>query len=221
MALTPRNAPRVFFEIESAKGFEQVYQSDGRPLTDAGIETVVFYQPKPNYLFRAFPAGREHQWSIDWELTADVPQGRYRIRVEGQNWDGTQVQPYTVLSQAFDIIPSTNIAVQNLAIDELGGNSYTISCNGYWPPNPEGYRVRHLETDPNAPSLISGGQALATVTLAGDGIETVTLLPVSEGYFEGTFTPPGTPLNVRIEAGDLEDGFENINGAIAGPVNFP
>jgi len=141
--------------------------------------------------------------------------------VEGETWNGSKVTPYTVFSDLFEIVGSSDIIVQELMVTALGANQYNIECNGYWPPNPEGYRVRHFEFSPNDPSPVAGGSALATINMVAGGTETVVLSPTSEGHFEGVYSPVGVPETVTIESGDLQDAYDNTNGGAAGPVAFP
>ena len=205
--------PRVIFEVDGVNGFEAVVMPDGRTLTDAGIETVVRYQPEPPYWIKSFPTERLHKWSIDWELTADVPEGLYRIRVEGETWNGSNVVPFTVTSTAFNIVPSDDLIGQDLNITDMGKGSYRIECDGYWPPNPTGYRVRHFSTHPDNPAPLPEGSVIAKVTLQGGGTEDVELALSYEGHFEAVFTPSGIPESVTIETGGLTDAFQNFNGS--------
>ncbi len=215
--------PRVYVERRQGRDFTQVMKSDGRPLTDAGIEIEVHYEARPNFLLRRFPSERKHYWSILWELDAQIDPGIYRIRVEGNTWDGQEITAYEVVSNSFEILPSTDLIVENLNVTDQGEGEYLLECDAYWPPNPDGYRMRHPDygSDSNAP--VPGGAATATIVVDGGSEESLELTMSDEGHFEAVFTKTqgGLAHHMEIRAGDLADSFGNTNAVAAGPVDFP
>ncbi len=215
--------PRVYIERQDGRAFSPVIKSDGRPLTDSGIEIEVHYEARPNFLIELFPSEREHRWSINWELDAKITAGTYRIRIEGNTWDGEQVVGYEIFSDSFEIAPSTDLIALNAHVADLGADQYRIECDGFWPPNPEGYRLRHLNygSDQNAP--IPGGVVTATVIVDGGAEETLALAMTEEGHFEQVFTmtQTGLPHHMEIRVGDLVDIYGNTNVSASEPVDFP
>jgi hypothetical protein len=145
------------------------------------------------------------------------------VRVEGANWDGSDVVPYTVVSGTFAVLVSSDITIQNLAVESLDGDLYQIECDGYWPPNPTGVRIRRPDTGPNDYAPVIGGSAAVRILVDGGTEETATLTADEDGHFTGffTMTQSGLPHAAAIDIGDLTDSHGNGNGAAVGPVSFP
>ncbi|MBZ0271224.1 hypothetical protein K8I61_04260 [bacterium] len=210
---TGADRPRVTFEAQAGGEFEPVRLANGRIMADGDMTTILRYEASPDYDTRRFPARRLHRYTIAWELTADVSPGRYRVRVEGQTWEASAIVPYTVVSDAFDVVESDAVRVANLSVAPIGGDLYAIECDALWPPNPTGYRLRHPDFGSAEWSTVTGGQALATVLEETGAGESVPLTYVSDGRFHGVWhrAAPGARTAV-IRAGDLTDAFGNANG---------
>lgn len=216
------DSPRVKFEKWDGDSFEPVLRSNGAAMTDGGMDTVLTAAPTPDYTTRRFPSRRLHRYAIAWELTADTPLGRYRLRVDGQSWDGAAVQPYEVVSESFEIFESDAVRVTDLSVEDLGDGDYHVSCAADWPPNPGGYRLRHPDYGSSEWAPIPGGRATATIELDGGGEEPFDLAFVDEGRFEGIWHggPDASPIAVKVQAGSVADLYGNV-GAVDLVVPIP
>ncbi|MCL4234205.1 MAG: hypothetical protein KJ042_06770, partial [Deltaproteobacteria bacterium] len=214
-------SPHVALERETARGFEPMLRADGRALTDASFETVLEDAPDPDYDARRFPSPRTHRMTIRWELTADAPLGRFRWSVTGTNWNGQAMEPYAVASDAFEILHAESLRAE-ISVTHLGGDDYRIACDGWWPPNPEGYRLRHLDFHANEWSPVAPGSATATIAVDGGTTETIALAPTADGHFDATFTMTqhGHAHTARVLAGDLADAYGNTNGEDSNAAEF-
>ncbi|MCZ7584907.1 MAG: hypothetical protein M5R36_17100 [Deltaproteobacteria bacterium] len=213
---------RVAVEMFDGDGYEPARNEEGRPLTDADLETFLDYVPDPDYGTSRFPHARSHRYTFSWETTARVLTGTYRLHIMGTNWNGSAAEPYELYSDSFTIEPSDDVIVADLTVDDLGGGSYRISFQGLLPPNEAGYRVRDPNTPIGDPSPVDGGTASATVNVDGGTPEPVTLTYVGAGVFEANFTKTQAGAHsVSVAAGGLADRFGNTNGEGAGPVAFP
>ncbi|MCZ7582927.1 MAG: hypothetical protein M5R36_06095 [Deltaproteobacteria bacterium] len=121
------------------------------------------------------------------------------------------------------MVPSGDLTIENLAVEPVGGDVVRISCDAYWPPNPNGFRLRRADVGPDDPAPVTGGSATARIQVGGGAPEEATLTGDQNGHFEGLFTMTriGLPHQAEIEAGALFDEYGNANGATVGPVNFP
>lgn len=215
--------PQVAFERESGGEFAPVLLPGDRPLTDQCLEVRLDYEAVPGYDELPFPASRTHRYTIRWELTADTPPGRYRLRVQGHTWTGAETVEYETLSATFEVQESDQVQARDLTVVALGGEEFEIRCDAFWPPNPDGYRLRHPDYGSAEWSAVTGGQAVATIEVEGGHTETVDLTADALGRFTGTWrrTQTGLPHTVIVYAGDLSDGFGNSNEADTEPVSVP
>ena len=98
--------PHVVLEREAPVGFAPVQRPGGWIYDDAGFEMLVRYGGQCNDR-----ACVDHRWRVRWQERRDFPVGRYRLRVEGRARRGGELVSYQVRSQAFELRPSTRLAV--------------------------------------------------------------------------------------------------------------
>jgi len=99
--------PAMTLEREVAGSWEAYTNAAGVPYTDYSFSTVIWYLG--DYL-------ADHTWQLAWEERLDFPTGRYRVRLDGHFWDGGGKQPYTATSQPFDLVPSSRLRLEALAV---------------------------------------------------------------------------------------------------------
>lgn len=107
-------SPEVSLEVQTGNGdWEKVIGRDGLPINNRGLAMATHLQ-----IVDEDSDAPEYVWNILYEPTQDIPEGTYRLHVEGhyyedQNKDRTA---YTVNSASFDIVASTKLQVK-LAYD--------------------------------------------------------------------------------------------------------
>ncbi len=196
----------------------------GRVFTDQDFRTILEYEPEPDYDTQRYPDLRHHRWRFVWETTSEVPGGTYRLHITGLWWDGESEIEYTLDSDSFTISACDSLVASELKVEALDGDNYRISCKAWYPPAPDGYRLRHPEYSPEEPSPVEGGTATIAIEVEGGSKETCPLLwSAEEDLFVGHFqkSQTGSLHNASLESGALIDQWNNTNGNQLGPVPFP
>jgi hypothetical protein len=80
---------------------------NAQPFDTRGFETLLIYTG--DY-------ATEHGWTVRWELPWDLPEGRYRMRVNGRHWDGEPTD-YRLLSEPFLVQPATLVVHAQTLVD--------------------------------------------------------------------------------------------------------
>lgn len=114
--------PRMTLERQDGDTWLPVTNTAGVEYSDNGFETMLWY--RGDY-------ADDHTWELSWEERLDFPAGRYRIRVEGHAFDGSDTAPYQVLSGAFDFVPSSRMVITGLAL-----TPDSVSGSVLYPPGP-------------------------------------------------------------------------------------
>ena len=121
-------APLVTLErLDTESGeFETVIRRNHRPYDNREFTMLTRHRRD---------ADDRHEWALYWEELADFPTGTYRFRIDGHylESEGGEPQPYQTTTDPFDLVPSTQLAIEELAITD----SDTISFEVYYPPADE------------------------------------------------------------------------------------
>jgi neutral ceramidase len=132
--------PKVTLQKEVDGEFQDVLLASGRPLTDAGPEIFLRYNPYPiEMVFRE----REHRWTADWETVKDTPTGVYRFLIEGVSYDGQdkifpfEGIPYTIESAPFRVAPSSRIRIANVYLSVIDPKNAEVHVEVAYPANPQ------------------------------------------------------------------------------------
>jgi hypothetical protein len=158
--------PSVTLEVEDAGQFVTHRRPGGWPYDDRGFEMMVTYQGRCNR-----SQCDDHQWQVRWQEGRDFPAGRYRLKVEGRAYDGAAVQPYTLTSQAFELVPSAHLVVEQVAV--AGGALEGVVLD---PPQvaltPDGAELKAeddalLLRSPDVPSRLGAPLPAGTVAASG------------------------------------------------------
>lgn len=138
------DTPHVVIERENAAGeFEVMRSAGGRPIDEAGPETILVYDYDETHA-----STEPHLWSLHWETVASTPAGTYRFTVEGMNYDGSEASaeppywkgtPYRFTSSPFRVRESRALVVSDVQSD---GRSVSAVVS-YPEPRPD--------ADPNTP----------------------------------------------------------------------
>ena len=91
--------PVVTLEVETPEGFAAAQHPEGRPLDDAGFESILRYDGDH---------ARDHRWGFTLELPFELPLGTYRLAARGHAVpaDDAEAVPYTVHSAPFTVSPA-------------------------------------------------------------------------------------------------------------------
>ncbi len=138
------DTPHVVIERENAAGeFEVLRSAGGRPIDEAGPETILVYDYDETHA-----STEPHLWSLHWETVASTPAGTYRFMVEGVNYDGSEASaeppywkgtPYRFTSSPFRVREARSLVVSDVRSD---GRSVSATVS---------YPEPHPDADPNTP----------------------------------------------------------------------
>jgi neutral ceramidase len=139
--------PRVFLQRRARGGsWRDARLASTRPFDDRTHRIVLVYRPEP---IDAPAEGIDrHRWRAYLQVVEDLPNlahaagfrtGAYRFRVTGLAFDGASTLPYEVASDPFQVVPTDDLEVRELAI-----GARTLSGRVVWPA-PTGFRLLSLE----------------------------------------------------------------------------
>jgi hypothetical protein len=215
--------PRVTVQISQSGTFQEAVLPTGRVFTDQDFRTILEYEPVPDYDSLPYPDTRLQGWRFIWETTPEVPAGIYRLSLAGSWWDGGSAVPYELASASFTVSVCDRLRASDLAVVAVDENSYRITCRGWYPPNPEGYRLRHPEFAPDEWSPVEGGSAFISIEVEGGVDEGCEIFwSDKDGVFTGIFlkTQNGLLHRAILKPGSLTDEWKNRNDNETGPVVF-
>jgi hypothetical protein len=222
--------PKVYIErclneeCDSDDDFEAVMRKEGsgRVYDDTYYEIRTEFENEHFALPNKPDADHNNYWKITWEETYSFPIGTYRFRVAGNYYDGSSAQPYTIYSDAFDLLAAgIDIQTPNVANGVVTGSlRYNHAVSNDTGDNEfEGVSSKALVLhDPNCePEL--GAQVheddIATLSVSvapaagGDPIEATATATYSE--------EPGT---VYFVAARNAEGVETVSSRNGRPVTL-
>ncbi|MCK6511708.1 neutral/alkaline non-lysosomal ceramidase N-terminal domain-containing protein [Myxococcota bacterium] len=166
-----------FIGVDNPRAILQ--RKDGETFTDVKLTADRPYDDSTHRIIMTF-AKQEQDWhyTFSFEELQDFPIGTYRFRIEGKQWDGEKIVPYTAQTDAFDLVPSNQIHLfeaqrKDKTFEIFVGYPPSSTDDGKTPFEklaPIGHRLRSPLTHWAAPKPITQhDQATAqiTVTLAG------------------------------------------------------
>ncbi len=152
--------PSVVLQRQDAGDFKDVIRTAGRLYDDSGYRLIMRFEKKEDTSDK-----KEHRWlyHFDFEELQDFPLGTYRFRVRGNQWDGEKSIPYEVNTDAFSVVASDQIRIQDIKVE-----GKTLSAIVGYPPSTNddgktpfaklervGHRLRSPLTFWDAPSPIT------------------------------------------------------------------
>jgi neutral ceramidase len=146
--------PRVTLQSKQGGSFQDVLLPGGRPYDDSGYRMIMRFEKKEE----------QYLYHFDFEELEDFPLGSYRFRIEGKQWDGEKSIPYTVETDEFEIVPSKNLHIWDVKVDDrtlLALFGYPPSTNDKDAKTPFtrleriGHRLRATETPWDTPKPLS------------------------------------------------------------------
>jgi neutral ceramidase len=148
------DTPRVVLEREESGDWVEVTSRSGRPITDTMADILLAWTPDP---LRPWQDPQLHQWWAAWQAVGHVndragfPVGTYRLRVDGETYVGGSTtwpwatEPYSVISDTFEIVPAT------LQVVESGGGL------DIWIQAPaDGYRLVDIDGNSRGENPVRG-----------------------------------------------------------------
>jgi hypothetical protein len=140
----------------------------------------------------------DHTWSIEWEEDFDFPAGTYRMRVDGNFFDGGGTQPYTTLSRTFELRPSSRLVITAIDLQ-----AERVAGAVLYPAGP---------TNDDGSSAFSELQARGYLHLSGRVPETLpSPVPVDGSVTVSVSIEP--PMGPALQLTDIPVSTES-------PVNF-
>jgi hypothetical protein len=189
--------PRVSLERRAEDGsWAAVTTEAGRPITEALPDILLVHLPDPLY---PYAEPQSHTWWASWQVVghvvdrAGVPEGTYRLRVEGRTsadageatWPWASA-PYEVISDEFDVVPATL---------QLGWDGATLSAALAAPP--WGYRLVHLAGSSRGLNPVL--EPALTWTLAdGGAVDEAPASREESGQTLMSVTPPEGAVSVTV-----------------------
>ncbi|MCD6569435.1 MAG: neutral/alkaline non-lysosomal ceramidase N-terminal domain-containing protein [Deltaproteobacteria bacterium] len=141
-------------------------------LGDEGLEITVRNEKADENLYH---------WCAHWDLTKDVPEGRYRFVVYGKAMSNNEEIPYEIASNSFTVGPSDALGIEDIVKE----NSSTFIVKVMYPDPDPAIHFRMREKYAKLTSV--------TVALNGKAVN-ATLLDPSEGKIQ---------LEVSVKSGDI------------------
>lgn len=204
--------PKVWLERLDGSTWNPVTSATGRPVTEADHDILLAHTPFP---LAPSTDAQSHRYWAAWQAVGHVhdrsglPEGTYRLRVEGQRFVGTETtwpfttEAYEVVGEAFELVP----AALDLAWD---GVDLTVSL----PAPALGWRLVDLD-----------GSSVGDNPLRGE--LQVVLHDVDGATEEVPVTPTVVGQRSRLEVDltdvvqvDVVDAYGNA-GTILGPFTAP
>ena len=198
--------------------------------------------------------GQRWEWTAHFEaFVSDIdtgsgratPPGTYRFAVEGVYRDENGRQPYSVVSDEFDVNPWDGITIEDLRVEPDRTVSFAVGPrtevgpidypNSYEAPRKAAFireeRVAMQDDPPNEhittyfcftcsfrPWLDTGDASRATVTIVSSGGATKTVPAVQRDGRWVTSYRLDTGQAAFVAAGAVNDAWGNFNGAASGRV---
>ncbi|HAA58022.1 MAG TPA: hypothetical protein DCE42_24890, partial [Myxococcales bacterium] len=102
--------PKVVLQKKEGGAFKDVMRDGGQRVYDDADYRMVLE-------FRKVAADKVH-YEYRFQELETFPAGTYRFHVEGQKWDGSKRVPYTVDTDAFEIVPGDNMRVNTVSLEK-------------------------------------------------------------------------------------------------------
>ena len=99
--------PVVVLQRQEGADFKDVIRTAGRLYDDGGFRLVMRFEKKDDRWLYHF----------DFEELQDFPLGTYRFSIRGNQWDGEKIIPYEVKSDAFSVVASDQIRIQDVKLE--------------------------------------------------------------------------------------------------------
>ncbi len=194
--------PRVTLQIETDSGWEDVRTHSGRVVNEDHHDFGLGYTPDP-----LFPSDAEqtHYWWTVWQAVSHIkdrpglPVGTYRLHVDGERYLGGDTtwpwtsEPYTLDSDAFEIVPATVVLAPEL--DGVWASLLAPSM---------GFRMIDIEGSSKGANPLRGELELTWSTPTGDVVETIEASEPDGGrtWIDITGQPTATELTVTDPYGN-------------------
>jgi len=172
--------PVVFLEIQATDGsWEEVRTAAGRPLASPGHDMILSTTPEP---LAPAAALQTHYWWVAWQAVSHVhdraglPEGNYRLRVEGKKYVGGATtwpwptESYTLASPSFAVVPA-EISLS------LAANVLTGSLDAH----PAGFRLIDIAGDSHGANPVRNATIRVTYAEGPD----MTIVPLAEAVVGG------------------------------------
>ncbi|MBN2495017.1 MAG: neutral/alkaline non-lysosomal ceramidase N-terminal domain-containing protein [Deltaproteobacteria bacterium] len=215
--------PRMTLERETGGDWEKVRNAAGVVYSDNGHSTMLWYLGDYDL---------DHSWKLAWEEHIDFPTGRYRIHIDGHFFDGAGVQPYSLDSAPFDLLPSSRMPIAGVVLDASQLSGAVLYPAG--PTNDDGQSafdglaargfLRHTaEAPPQMPWPVpADGSVTVTARIqppSGEPVDCDAMSAAARVRVDYTY------VNARDGQGGESQavhnlaatGFEGAHGAYAGP----
>lgn len=191
------------------------------------VQTMVTFPEGAEGVVNTYAGNQEWKWTASFEAyggwptpLGSVPFGDYRFVVNGKIRQGGEDVAYTFASDAFSVVPRTNIVPQSVSVS--GGDVSLVVPDSVYPRTYTS-PFRHIRDDGNQiicrtctfrPWASRGAIASVTVTVERSGSNVVELVPatlVGGVWVADTNLQPGDVAYVA--PGHIVDEYGEINGS--------
>jgi len=190
------------------------------------VQTMVEYPQGLAGIADTYAGRHEWHWTASFEAfdaaparLGQTPTGTYRFVLEGHHRSGGETQPYSLVSEAFDVTPWTGITISDLAVAD-GDVSFAVDPITYPRTYESPLRFLADNGNPNAickqcsfrPWARTGEVETVTVDVIDDG---VTVRTVDAALVDGRWvadTDLAGDEVASIGTGNVVDTWGEING---------
>lgn len=220
--------PQVSLERQDGTAFLPVHASPTRLIIN-GPELLLRYASTPTYQAEPDATTRRHRWSMQFETVPSTELGTYRLVARGSTRVAGVSSKYELISRSFVVSRARSVGA--VVAGRITADQHLV-VEARFPPNPTqfvapgrsdvvgAYRVRDMNSDPNAGALARGGPftlegvTFGTLTAPDHSTSIVPLIwsDAESAWVAGDVLTATGSYRLELAPGTLVDAWGNDNG---------